>query len=297
MISVVIPCYNCENFLHRAIKSVFSQKFTDWELILVNNNSIDNTQRIIDQYVQMCPNKIFGFYEQKKGAGFARNTGLLKAKGDWIQFLDADDELMADKLERQFSFLERDVQIVIGSFKRIYLEDSKSEEFKLNPGINIWQAILRSQAGITSANLYLKEALLGVDGWDTRLTSSQEYDLLFRLLKSGATVTCDTICSALIYEEQNSVSRPKQQNGRDKIIENYVDLRLRIAAYIGESNQWTTQLKSIFSKELYKMMLTRKDASIKQTDRVMKELNLKTNGYAQILQRSKFVIKRALLNR
>ena len=91
MVSVVIPCYNCESFVSRAIESVLHQKYTDWELILVNNNSKDNTQKVLDDYQKKYPDKIRTFVEMKKGGGAARNKGLSEAKGEWIEFLDADD--------------------------------------------------------------------------------------------------------------------------------------------------------------------------------------------------------------
>lgn len=297
MVSIIIPCYNSFNFLSRAIESVLGQTYSAWEIILVNNNSVDNTQEIIDQYVRMYPDKIFSLFEERKGACYARNTGLRVARGEWIQFLDADDKLLPSKFKRQVSLAEMKAQVVIGSFTRVYVAINKSEDFNVCPEMSIWQAILRSQAGITSANLYDRKAVLEVNGWNEKLSSSQEYDLLFRLLKSGATVTHDTVLSAQVFEELNSVSRPTGKNGRDQIVNNYVDLRLQIAAYLDKNNLWDERLRKIYAVSLYEMLLNKKDASIQKVHVAMKERNLETTGFSQFLQLSKFYIKRLIFRR
>ncbi|WP_134092143.1 glycosyltransferase family A protein [Olivibacter sp. XZL3] len=297
MISVIIPCYNCERFLARAVESVVKQGHADWEMILVNNNSADGTQRLIDQYVMQYPTKVSALSEGKKGACHARNAGLKIARGEWIQFLDADDELLPKKWERQLQLAGADIDVVIGAFTRVYVELNKEENFFTPYGTNIWQAILRSNAGITSANLYRRDALTAVNGWDVNLSSSQEYDLLFRILKSGASVIYDTALGARIYEESGSVSRPRSKEGMERIVNNYVDLRIRIASYLKQENIWNSELKDRYAVSLYEMMLNRKGASIDNVHAVMRQLGLKTSGAPQLFQRSKFYIKKFILRR
>src|SRR3954469_11137836 len=99
MISIVIPCFNCEPFIQRAFNSVINQTFQNWELLLVNNNSTDNTQEVLLALQKQFPEKIKVLFEERRGAPCARNKGLREANGDWIQFLDADDEIKPDKLE------------------------------------------------------------------------------------------------------------------------------------------------------------------------------------------------------
>ncbi|MEH6307443.1 glycosyltransferase family A protein [Olivibacter sp. CPCC 100613] len=297
MISVIIPCYNCERFLARAIESVIGQGFNDWEMILVNNNSVDNTQQVIERYTKKYPDKISSMMEERKGACYARNKGLKEAKGEWIQFLDADDELLAGKWQRQLHLVKTDIEVVIGAFTRVYVALNKEEDFFTSSEVSIWQAILRSNAGITSANLYKREALIRVGGWDVNLTSSQEYDLLFRILQTGAEVIYDSSLGARIYEESDSVSRPRSKEGMERIVNNYVDLRIRIASYLKEKDIWNEQLKSLYAEKLYEMMLNRKGASIDKVHAVMHDLGLKTSGRPQLFQRSKYYVKKLILGR
>ncbi|MGK9126530.1 glycosyltransferase family 2 protein [Olivibacter sp. SA151] len=292
MISVIIPCYNCERFLERAIESVMRQGYSDWEMILVNNNSVDNTQDVIDRYVEKYTNKIVSLFEERKGACYARNTGLREAKGTWVQFLDADDELLGGKWERQIQLASAGINVVIGAFTRVYVALDKEEDFFTPTGTNIWKAILRSNAGITSANLYKRQALIEVDGWDVNLTSSQEYDLLFRLLKSGAGIVYDTKLGARIYEESGSVSRPRTKDGMERIIANYVNLRVKIASYLHEKNLWDEELKNVYAASLYEMMINQKGANIQRVHAVMHQLGLKTSGSPQLFQRAKYYVKK-----
>ncbi|QNL52043.1 glycosyltransferase family 2 protein [Olivibacter sp. SDN3] len=295
MISVIIPCYNSESFLRRAIDSVHSQSYTDWEIILVNNNSVDGTQNVIDEYVLAFPGRIFSLFEDRKGACYARNLGLSAAKGEWIQFLDADDELLPGKFERQLGKYAAKADVIIGAFSRVEVGTDKKSFYKVHPNKSIWYSILYSQAGITSSNLYKREAVLKINGWNTTLGSSQEYDMMFRLVQSNAAVAFDTTCAALIYEVPNSISRPTSKKALDKIERNYIDLRLRVAAHLNESGGWTNYLHRIYSVRLFRMMVGRREASLEHVKTIMRDLQLKVPPYIEILLICKYYIKRVLI--
>lgn len=297
MLTVIIPCYNCEGFLRRAIDSVLSQSYSDWEMILVNNSSTDGTQKVIDEYVQRFPEKIFSFFESRKGACFARNFGLSQAKGEWIQFLDADDEILPDKFERQLNIIEDATIVLIGAFIRVYVEKGTSERFYVYPNRSIWYSILFSQAGITSANLYKKKAVLDINGWNTEMSSSQEYDLMFRLAKASVNnaICYDTAFSSRIYEETNSVSRPKDEAGKKKIIENYVELRLRIAEYLSSKGMWNDELRRVYSKSIFRLLYARRVPSSHFVNTKMNGLGLSTPCYYKTLIILKYYTKRLLI--
>ena len=100
-ISVIIPTYNRERFIGRAIKSVKNQTYKIDEIIVIDNNSDDNTIKLIKRY----HNDIKIFKENKKGVSYARNYGILKSKNNWLAFLDSDDEWMDDKIEEQVKYI------------------------------------------------------------------------------------------------------------------------------------------------------------------------------------------------
>ncbi len=98
-ISLIIPVYNVEKFLPRCLDSVASQTYADLEVIIVNDGSTDNSAQIIDRYVASNPN-FTAYTIENSGQGGARNFGLEKAQGDYVAFLDSDDYIAPDCIEK-----------------------------------------------------------------------------------------------------------------------------------------------------------------------------------------------------
>ncbi|MBN1360267.1 MAG: glycosyltransferase [Sedimentisphaerales bacterium] len=107
MISVVIPAYNAERFIRRTIDSVLAQTYRDFELIVVDDGSTDDTREVVESY----GSRVCYIYQKNAGDGPARNTGIAAAKGEWIAFLDHDDEWLPNKLELQVALLERNPEL------------------------------------------------------------------------------------------------------------------------------------------------------------------------------------------
>src|SRR5690606_6915996 len=161
MVSVVIPCYNAASFLERAVKSTLRQEISDMEIILVNNNSTDKTADVIKSVVDRYGNeaRIIHADEPKKGACAARNKGLSLASNRFIQFLDADDEILEGKLKRQLQLAESaNADIVSGTYEFIAPKAIIKRRLK-KPHQDVWKGLISTQLGITSANLWRKEAL------------------------------------------------------------------------------------------------------------------------------------------
>lgn len=105
LISVVTPVFNAEKFLAETIESVQAQTYENWELLLVNDGSKDNSLRIAKEYAKK-DKRIKVYSIGNSGAAVARNTGIEKAKGDYICFIDADDLWKKEKLEKQLKFMQ-----------------------------------------------------------------------------------------------------------------------------------------------------------------------------------------------
>ena len=103
-VSIIIPCYNQACFLPDAINSVMKQTLVDWECIIINDGSIDNSREVAMALVTK-ENRIRYIEQENRGLSGARNRGLNEARGIWIQFLDADDILLPEKLEKQLDVL------------------------------------------------------------------------------------------------------------------------------------------------------------------------------------------------
>ena len=104
MVSIIMPSYNTANFIEETIASVLSQTYTNWELIIVDDCSTDNTDEVVQKYLSDERIKYFK-NEKNSGAAVSRNRALREANGKWIAFLDSDDLWSKDKLEKQIRFM------------------------------------------------------------------------------------------------------------------------------------------------------------------------------------------------
>jgi glycosyltransferase involved in cell wall biosynthesis len=116
-VSVIIPSYNHGRYILQAIESVFSQTYDDYEIIVVDDGSTDNTEEAVKPYWE----RIRYFYKEHGGDASARNFGTRKANGEYLVFLDADDLLMPKKLEIQATILDEnpDIGFVYSDFYNI----------------------------------------------------------------------------------------------------------------------------------------------------------------------------------
>ena len=107
-VSVIIPVYNVEKYIDKCLQSIINQSLKEIEIIVVNDGSPDNSQEIIDKYVEKYPDKVKSFIKENGGQGSARNLGLEKAKGEYISFVDSDDWLDEFALEKMYNKAKED---------------------------------------------------------------------------------------------------------------------------------------------------------------------------------------------
>ena len=106
LVSIIMPSYNTASFIGESIQSVLAQSYKDWELIIVDDCSPDNTDEVVKPYLSDERIKYIK-NDRNSGAAVSRNRALREAKGKWIAFLDSDDLWMPDKLKKQISFMEK----------------------------------------------------------------------------------------------------------------------------------------------------------------------------------------------
>jgi len=110
-VSVVIPTYNCAEFLPQTIDSVLNQTFKDFEIIIVDDGSVDNTKEIVKHYIDTAKRQIKYIYQENKGPAAARNNGIRNASGKYIALVDSDDLWVAEKLSVQIDYLEKNTDL------------------------------------------------------------------------------------------------------------------------------------------------------------------------------------------
>lgn len=130
MITIIIPVYNVEQYLRQCIESVLNQTYKNFELVLVDDGSKDNSGKICEEYQIRNP-RVKAIHQKNSGEGEARNTGLRASSGEWVTFLDSDDYLDKDYLEQLAKHID-DSSLVMSGLRKVSLE--KSEELTLSPG-------------------------------------------------------------------------------------------------------------------------------------------------------------------
>lgn len=141
--SIIIPVYNTEKYLKRCIESVLNQTFSDFEIIVVDDYSNGNCKEIIDSYKD---NRIIYIkHEKNKGTLYARKTGSINANGKYITYLDPDDELVSNALEKVFNVIkDEDYDVIQFSAKAISLNNNKKERLKEEKKVSWYLSTKRS---------------------------------------------------------------------------------------------------------------------------------------------------------
>lgn len=137
LVSVIIPVYGAEKTLEKCVDSILEQSFCDYELILVDDGSKDNSGNIIDEYASR-DSRIVAIHKQNGGVSSARNAGLDIAKGEWILFCDSDDYVMKNWIETFLKALECDMLIQSLYYERdgnIWRKDITAKNWNGNEGI------------------------------------------------------------------------------------------------------------------------------------------------------------------
>lgn len=118
LVSIIMPVYNVENYIKDSIESVKKQTYKNWELIIVDDASTDNSLTLIYSLTESIKEKVkIEHFESNKGTATARNTALKLAEGEYVAYLDADDIWMEEKLKKQINFMkENDYEFTMTSF-------------------------------------------------------------------------------------------------------------------------------------------------------------------------------------
>ncbi len=192
-VSVIIPCYNAARFLAETIDSVLAQTLTAFELIVIDDGSTDGTAAIIERYGRRLGGRLIAESGPNRGVSAARNRGTQRARGRYLQYLDADDLLRPDALRSKFSALESSgadiaytdwqklVESSPGCFVPGATQTRRCDEVHAIPEI----AVLMDFWAPPAALLYRREIVDRVGSWNTSLPITQDGRFLFDALHCG----------------------------------------------------------------------------------------------------------------
>ena len=227
--------------------SALGQTHTPLDVVCVDDGSTDGTLDVLRALKAAYPNRLRVVEGPHRGAPAARNAGLAAARGEFVQFLDSDDVLLPEKIDRQVVLAqESHADLVAGAFHRYY-QSGKYNERRV--GDDPWIALVWSEMGVTSANLWRRSAVDAVSGWREGQHSSQEYELMFRMLQNGARVTFDETALTEKRDREGSISSAYDAPVR----ESYLRLCVDVLEYLGAVGELTRErerriLDSIFLK-------------------------------------------------
>jgi glycosyltransferase involved in cell wall biosynthesis len=182
-ISVVMAVYNGDRFLKKAIESILNQSMQDFEFLIINDNSADQSEQIIESYTDK---RIRVFKNsQNVGAAEARNIGLRNSKGFYVALMDCDDIAHPDRLKTQMDFLDShpDIFLVSTACEIIDEADSKISTFFpiLEPAIFQWKMLIDNQIYHSSV-MYRNDIAKELGGYDKSKVPSEDYDLWCKIM-------------------------------------------------------------------------------------------------------------------
>ncbi len=208
LVSVIIPCFNKEKWLEQAINSCLEQTYPEIEIIVIDDGSTDKSLEIIKSYGE----KIIWETGQNRGANYARNRGFTLSNGSYIQYLDADDYFLPDKIAQQIYYMEQTGADVVYNDEKhiIYLPngESYSTNIKLDGlGEDFLELFLSCKVYIQTANpLFRRKIIADSGGWDETLKAAQDIDFFRSVAMNGAKFIYQPGCY-LVYRKYESKDR------------------------------------------------------------------------------------------
>jgi glycosyltransferase involved in cell wall biosynthesis len=294
MVSIIIPSFNYGFIIEETLKNLQSQSYTDWEALVIDDGSSDNTAEIVGK-ISSQDSRIQYHSQPTQGVSKARNLGFRLSKGEYIQFLDADDLLSEHKLTRQVAFLDTHREVDISYTDHLYFEHEKPEihypDYEMNHynwlpkisgrGYEVVDILVYSNIAVVSSPVLRRNIVEKVNGFPeyTRYTEDWEFWFLCAMQNASFSFLDDPEAKTLIRIHQRNTSRNIQimQGGE-------LEFRKRIIDRVQNSDILTnTEKETLLEKnqksttKLYKYMMYHADlTSLSQLKRMVGLTSWKT---------------------
>ena len=177
LVSIVLPTYNREEYLSRSIDSIINQTYKNWELLIIDDGSTDETLSLIKNYLNKFSN-IRYFFHENRGAAYSMNIGMQNSKGEFITFLGSDDEYLANHLELRINYLVKNKNVdLLHSPAKIIGDEFVKNKFDLTKKIHLDECIL-------GGTLFSKAEVFGKLNGFKELSYSPESEFVERAKKT-----------------------------------------------------------------------------------------------------------------
>jgi glycosyltransferase involved in cell wall biosynthesis len=217
-ISVIIPTYNRAACISNTIASVLSQTYKNYEIIVVDDGSADKTRESLEPYMD----RIRYIYQDNRGVSAARNAGILAASGNWVAFLDSDDEWLPTKLEKQYQLIKNNPSIIASATNAAIVIPKKSD-------INVFDIrnvhlksvgiilddrplkLIMNLQPFTSTLMVRRETLMNMDLFDVAMTLYEDHDLMCRVALKGPWAITEEILVRMLRRGDTEVALSMQE--------------------------------------------------------------------------------------
>ena len=251
LVSVIIPCFNAERWLREAIDSALNQTYPSVEVIVIDDGSTDTSLEIIKSY----GDKLTWESGPNKGGNHARNRGFAISKGDFIQFLDADDYLLPEKIDRQVSFLSQTkADVVYGDWRHQYHlsnGDSYLEEIKIS-GVqpDILESLLADWWVSPACLLMRRSAVENSGGWNENLKVGQDRDFFISLVMNGAKVVYQPGCYSIYRRYGNTTV---STSSKSKYLESHLYIVKNVEQKLSEMGKLSNSYRCAIAQSYFKL--------------------------------------------
>lgn len=262
LVSVIVPTYERAGLICESLDSVFAQSYRPIELIIVDDGSTDGTPALVQAWSRGHAEdqdfEIRTLQQDHAGAPAARNVGLVRCRGEFIQFLDSDDLLHSEKIERQVARLMRDKRLDVTYAHAAYFTvtaDWSAEPYDRFPkaGEQPLTAFLLGNCWLAQCALFRRRACHAIGPWDEQAPILEDWDYAIRLILGGACLDFSE-GTLLLYRQSHDV-RPtvtSRQNSRRSLSGRYV-LTLRWLEWIRAAGQLDQDVQREFSSQLFEL--------------------------------------------
>ena len=238
LVSILIPCFNAQHLVAQAIESALAQTWPHKEVIVVDDGSTDASLEVIRKF----SGRIRWESGSNRGSNAARNRLLALARGDWLQYLDADDYLLPEKVARQIEFMREhpSVDIIYSpvAWKRIENGAVVNTETPIPEPRDPWILLALWRFPQTGGALWKKRTLMSVGGWRVGQPCCQEHELYCRLLEANAQFDYCAGCLAVyrdLAQDGRITSKPRGEFVRERLaildrVERHLQQRVQLTA-------------------------------------------------------------------
>lgn len=250
--SIVIPCYNAQKWIAAAIESCLNQTYSPIEIIVIDDGSSDQSLEIVKRY----SDRIRWETGSNRGGNYARNRGFALSQGDYIQFLDADDILLPEKIEQQVRcFEETQADVVYSDWRyQFHQADQKIELGEIQvcgPKQDFLEDLLANHRWTPIiCTLFTREIVEKSGGWDEELEAAQDRDFLFLTAFAGAKFAYSPGCHSL-YRRYGNVTVSSQSKMR--WLDNHTMVMQKAENWLTKSGKLSLRYCQALAKAYYDM--------------------------------------------